>query len=110
LKDYPRLVTVVYRFVKRNGLMEDRFWALFMNDDKMKEQVKAEELVLPWSSIDAPVQGPAAMFLPPVLDKFWEANPSGLLVKLGGTDASEQAGCQRMIRATMPFSMGQSGF
>jgi hypothetical protein len=73
LKDYPRLVPVLYRFVKHSGLMEERFWALFQEDETRKEQVKEEESALAWSKTDAPVEGPTAMFLPHILETIWQA-------------------------------------
>jgi hypothetical protein len=88
VKDFPRLVPVVYRFVKHSGLLEDRFWKLFKDDAERKERVKEEESALPWSSMNSPVKGPAAMFLEESL-AFWTANPSGSRRLLGSKDSTD---------------------
>jgi hypothetical protein len=76
LKDYRRLASVVYRFVKHSGLMEERFWSLFNNDDEIKDQLLEEEKALRWSLEDAPFPGSAAMFLAIHCSEFWKARAS----------------------------------
>jgi hypothetical protein len=51
--------------------------------------VKTEESALPWSSIDALVKRPAAMFLRTVLDTFWVANRSRSLSTFSEFGAAE---------------------
>jgi hypothetical protein len=90
VKDFPRLVPVVYRFIKNSGVMELRFWSLFEKDEKMKELVIEREMGLPTSPKDAPIKGSAAaLSLYALLDNFWCANPSGLLSLSNDTDLAK---------------------